>query len=262
MYIKDVIEKCDLLYPNSYTLEEKYFWCDELSEILTIKYNTRYVKSELSECGGSYILPENITSSMLCCLILQDEVIKKQDFARFGILCFDKDARAEIVLPASKVFSRVYAVYIQGYEKIRNINEELTVTFEDGAFICDKELFKEGDILDITIGEESFSDIYVLGVNHDEDTGKTRVLISSGDIPRGEKKAKIFRRVTEQTVCPPPFDSMYIDYVLGKICYYQNDFSACNNHMTLYNLKLLEYEKWLKSHPVIGYKKKKLKNWW
>lgn len=262
MYIEQVIEACDTLYPNPYTLEEKYFWCDELSELLTVRYNTQYVKSELTECGGRYLLPPGVTSSMLDSVICGNDVLKKQDFRTFGILCCDRDGRGEIVLPDNKLFSRVYAIYILPYEKIRNIDCELSVSFLEGAFVTDENIFRQGDVLDIKTEEKTFENVYVLDVEVLPESGKIKVFISSGDIPQGDMTVNIKRHVTEQTVCPPPYDSMYIDYVLGKICYYQNDFAACNNHMTLYNSKLSDYEKWLKSHPIVDFIKTKFKNWW
>ncbi len=261
MHIKQVISACDTFYPNPYTTDEKYFWCDELSSLLKLKYNTEYVKSELKEADGKYLLPEGVFSSMLDKIICGDRVLKKQDFRKFGILCTDYSDGGEIILPQPASFKRVYAIYLEPYEKIRNISFEGNLVFGEDYFLTDKNLFRQGDILKITIGEDVFEDVFVLDCLEEAD-GRIAVIIKGAEFTEGDAECKIEREVMEETICPPPYDSMYIDYVLGKICYYQNDFASCNNHMSLFNSKLADYEKWLKSHPITDYTETKLRNWW
>lgn len=262
MYIEQVINACDTFYPNPYTISEKYFWCDELSKLLKIKYNTEYIKSELFEADGKYLLPEGISSSMLDKIICGDRVLKKQDFREFGILCSDKQGRGEIILPENQSYKRVYAIYIEPYENIRNISFSGVVTFGKDYFLIDENLFRPGDILKITIGEDVLEDVFVLDFLTDTDTAKIKVITGGKEFEEGDVNCTIERKVMEETVCPPPHDSMYIDYILGKICYYQNDFPACNNHMSLFNSKLADYEKWIKSHPIVDYSVSKIRNWW
>lgn len=262
MYIEQVITACDTFYPNPYTVSEKYFWCDELSELLKIKYNTEYIKSELFLADGKYLLPEGVSSSMLDAIICGEKFLKKQDFREFGILCSDNFGRGEITLPENQSYKRVYAIFIEPYEKIRDITFSGKVIFGTDYFLIDKNLFRAGDIINIKIGEDVFNDVFVLDCVTDEDSGKIRVVTAGTEFPKQETECEIARKIMEKTVCPPPYDSMYIDYVLGKICYYQNDFPACNNHMSLFNSKLADYEKWLKSHPIVDYSVSKIKNWW
>lgn len=261
MYIEQVITACDTLYPNPYTESEKYFWCDELSELLKIKYNTEYIKSELFEADGKYLLPEGVCSSMLDSIICGDRVLKKQDFREFGILCSDNSGQGEIILPESQSFKRVYAIYIEPYEKIRNITFSGKLSFGSDYFLIDENLFRPGDTLKITIGEDIFDNVFVLDFLTD-DSGKIKIITAGAEFKEQETDCVIQRKVMEKTVCPPPYDNMYIDYLMGKICYYQNDFSACNNHMSLFNVKLADYDKWLKSHPIVDYSQSKIKNWW
>ena len=256
MYIEQVITACDTFYPNPYTKQEKYFWCDELSELLTIKFNTVYEREELSGTGGIYLLPEGVTASMIESVICGGKTLRKCEFVNNGIECSNK----ELYIPKNK-FDRVYVIYIKPYEKIRDV--EFTDTLEFGAdyFITNENNLRAGDGLSITIGDTTYDNVFVLGQEFSED-GKIKVLITGAEFEAGEKEASVRRHVMEETVCPPPYDSMYIDYVLGKICYYQNDFDACNHHMSLYNSKLLDYRNWVKSHPVSDYRVTNLKNWW
>lgn len=211
MYIEEVLKACDTLYPNSYTSEEKYFWCDELSYMLALKYNIAYEKKELT-------IPEN------------------------------------------NGFKRIYAVFAVPHKKIRNAVFEGIAEFGDGFFKIGENIFCAGDTLEITADGQKYDNITVLGVR--EEDGEFVFSVKAGVLPEGKHDSVIRRRITEQTVCIPPYDSMYIDYVLGRICYYQNDFAACNNHMTAFNSKLDDYERWLKKNPVTGYEKSRFKNWW
>lgn len=57
MKIIEVIERCDELYPNNYTCEEKIKWCDELGEIL----KDEYAKSFINGVQESYLPILDIT---------------------------------------------------------------------------------------------------------------------------------------------------------------------------------------------------------
>ena len=65
---------------------------------------------------------------------------------------------------------------------------------------------------------------------------------------------------SDETLCGPPYDSMYIDYVLAKICLYQRDFDTYNQFMASFNSKLDAYKRWYMSGPPR--RADKLKNWW
>lgn len=262
MYIEQVINACDTFYPNPYTKEEKYFWCDELSGMLNVKYNTQYVKSELFEADGRYLLPEGVSASMLDKIICGSEILKKQDFRELGVLCADTDSGCELSIPHQKSFKRLYAIYIKPYEKIRCIDFEGSIEFGEDFFLIDENILRVGDILKITVGEDVFDDVFVLSLSNDSESGKIRAEVSGALFETGVKNCRIERKVMEKTIAPPPYDSMYIDYVLSKICYFQNDFAACNNHMLLFNSKLADYDKWLKSHPIVDCSVSKIRNWW
>lgn len=260
MYIKQVLNTCDTLYQNPYTESEKYAWCDELSELLALKYNSELLKTELILQNGKYILPENVSISLLEKIILGDEEVKKSEFARYGINSYDNFGRGEFNLPEGLSYSRVYAVYLKPHDKIRAFKLSGNISFGENCFFTDEGVFKQGDVLKITVGDEVFENVLVLETQKSE--GRIKNVISNPLIAEGEREAEIEREITDKTVCPPPYDNMYVDFVLGKICYYQNDFSGCNNHMLLFNSKLSDYEKWLKSHPITGYSEVRLKNWW
>lgn len=255
MYIEQVITACDSLYPNPYTKQEKYFWCDELSEMLSIKLNTVYETKELEGAGGKYLLPEGVTASMIDTLTCGGVALKKREFGKYGIECTNK----ELCIPKDR-YDRVYVTYIKPYDKIRDIEISEDIVFGADYFLTSEDRFLPGDTLKITVGNDVYDNVFVLGVEA-VDENKIKVITSSEFLEQ-TKNAYIVRLVMEETVCPPPYDNMYIDYLLGKIAYYQNDFDACNHHMALYNSKLIDYRNWVKSHPVSDYRETKLRNWW
>lgn len=258
MYIEEVLKICDMLYPNSYTNEEKYLWCDELSDMLALKYNTAYEKKELFEKDGWLTLPDGVTASLIKKLICGGEEIT--DLESYGIICRERDGRAELTLPEKGGFRRIYAVFIVPHKKIRNAVFEGEAEFGEGFFKISKNIFCAGDKLEITVDEQKYDDITVLDTR--EENGGFVFSIRAGLLPEGRHECKIRRKITDRTACIPPYDSMYIDYILGKICYYQNDFAACNNHMSSFNSRLEDYACWLKKNPVTGYEKARLRNWW
>ncbi len=65
---------------------------------------------------------------------------------------------------------------------------------------------------------------------------------------------------SDETLCDTPYDIMYIDYVIAKICLYQHDFNTYNQFISLFNTRLDAYKRWRMSSPP--HQAEKLKNWW
>jgi len=66
----------------------------------------------------------------------------------------------------------------------------------------------------------------------------------------------------EETLPPPPYDAMYIDFVMAKCCYYQRDFDAYNQHITAFNSKLSDFSNWyIRTHMPERETENKIKNW-
>lgn len=66
--------------------------------------------------------------------------------------------------------------------------------------------------------------------------------------------------VSDTTLCDTPYDIMYIDYVIAKICLYQHDFNTYNQFISLFNTRLDAYKRWRMSSPL--HQAQRLKNWW
>jgi len=69
--------------------------------------------------------------------------------------------------------------------------------------------------------------------------------------------------ITEETIAPPPYDRMYIDFVLAKICYYQRDYDAYNQHIISFNSKLEDFARWyIERNMPVRATDNSVRNWW
>lgn len=277
MYIGEVLRRCDMLCPNEYSEYEKYKWCDELSAMLMNEHNKKYEKVTLSPLSdGSYVLPEGITFEMVDRIIVDGKEVDKLDFRSYGIeYLYGTDSR--FTLPEKhRASGDVDVVYLKQHEPIRNVvvsgNDVKEVISEKGVII-DRPMFRVGDMVSIAMSDGRVEETMVTGM-------ATKYLTTHGTIYTCTFPEKVVffarevfnvsgqatinnikRIVTEQTVCPAPYDRMYIDYVMAQICYYQRNFSVYNQHMNLFNQRLLAYQSWLQQRRVQD-KDGKFVNWW
>ena len=55
------------------------------------------------------------------------------------------------------------------------------------------------------------------------------------------------KKLCDELECCAPYDYMYVDYLIGKMCFYQNDYESCNQHMAQYNNKIALYQRFIKA---------------
>ena len=260
MYINEVVRICDSLYPNPFDRHEKYHWCDELSSTIRMVYDPVYVKCcpERGQDGG-YLLPEGVQFSMISRILRGNRELKKEDFRGFGIYTAATE-HGERIYSVPEGSGELTVIYKKPHENIRDIEYlDRAAEFGDGYVILEKCEFRRGDILTIRVGEQTVSDVAVLDV-FPEDKEMVRVILSPTGFS-GRLTADFRRDVTEQTVCEAPYDSMYIDYVLGNICYYQRDMSGYEAHMERFHQKMKEYAYWLKQNNQKE-QGRRICNWW
>lgn len=234
MKITEVIERADALQPNAYTREEKLDWCYELTAMLYAEikkvYDTIIITDGEGQEFADGILTEDIEQ-----VWVNGKRLTKTDDRSFEDIDF---SQGEIRI--------VYRVRPQPYreERAEGTYTFANVTDEDtgavyGSMSAPGTHFLVHDVLNITRGEES------------EQRCVTQV---SGDVyffadsfsEVGEAEAVIHQVLCEETAVPPPYDVMYIDYLLGKIAFYQNDLQEYNKHMIDFNTLLDGYAKWYK----------------
>lgn len=280
MYINEVIESVDRLLSNEYDLEEKYRWCDELSAMLTQEYRKEYDKVTLkADENGDYLLPENVLFEMIDRIFDGRYMLDKQDFRSDGVMYLSGINR-RIALPKRyRAKGDIDVIYIRQHEPIRRGENIISATGnvqKNGLFAPYKEIkgLRAGDTVNIEwayedddfIKDNAVDDVPLLFVT-DVDGEECFLTFPNNTLanaipPSGEKyKFRLTRIVTDKTICTAPYDSMYIDYLLAKICYYQHDYESYNQHMTLFNSKLKDYQMWLKEREPFG-DDGKMKNWW
>lgn len=303
MYINSVIESCDRLYPNEYSLKEKYIWCDELSAMLLQEYNKQYERIRIdADKDGTYLLPEGVTFEMIDRVFDGRHMIEKQDFRSFGVV-YLSGLHSRIALPdRHRGNPYIDVVYLKKHMPIRDIrieNADVILVYapnkeKSNVFYIKYLPFKKGDVLSFTVrltsGEVICDNVAVLDINMPDIAGEKyikqymnddamsmwyEVTVNEGAFSEAVTKVAnailisspkthgidIMRHVLDKTVCDAPYDSMYIDYVNAKICFFQRDYESYNQHMTIFNGRLAAYQAWLKERSPMG-DDGKMKNWW
>lgn len=273
MFINDVIRNVQDLYPSEYDLGEMYMWCNEVSSMLLIEDRNVFksVTLPVSE-DGTFLLPEGVTMEYVEYITAGNLVLNKKDMRSYGgrkiyIRGLNGFERKNPDIPTQTVTVE----YLEPYRPIRLSKYRGAVEFDadEGTFYIPVCEFVPGDILTIQIdaGSDDGQDldkVPLLGVDYDADRSKYVCTVPAETfetlIQDTDDDTLITRIITERTVCDPPYDSMYIDYVLAKICYFQRDMSAYNQHMTAFNSRLDAYKRWLMGRMPSD--DSTFKNWW
>ncbi len=65
--------------------------------------------------------------------------------------------------------------------------------------------------------------------------------------------------LNEEAVAPPPYDRMYIDFIMAHIALHQHDDESYSRYMGVFNSRYRDFTKWyIRKHSSRGYK---WKNW-
>lgn len=260
MYVTEAIEAADRLYPNEYGVFEKIKWVDELNAKIALEYRKRYKAADLfPDTDGEYLAPENVSWENIHSIRVGAKEIKKEDFSTYGIR-FIYGIRNRLCVPVNirRAKDVVRIIYLEAAEKIRVINiKDEDITFDANGFYIDKEVFLFGDIVNVKTeinGREIDKNVNVFKsylpevgstvfyVECDEGAFDFLGLGSEGN--EGEKvtaNASLRRIITEKTLCPIPYDDMYIQWICAKICFWQKAYDTYNQHMTVFNQLLSDY---------------------
>lgn len=266
MFINDVVRLVRRYYPSEYDTEEMYIWCDEVSSMLTMEDRQIYKRISLPvQTDGSLILPDGVDMENVVYFISGGRVLNKSDFREYGNRKFYVTGMNGFVAGSGgKRPASITVDYLAPFEPIRLVKYRGRAEIDktDATVQIDFCEFQAGDIINITVGADSFNNVPVLGVSFDGSAYTLSVPNGAFDnaSETSSDQAEISRVVTDSTVCPPPFDSMYVDYVLAKINMYQRDMDSYNQFMTAFNSRLLAYKNWLISKMPKG--DGRFKNWW
>lgn len=248
MYIGEVIRRAQNYCPSEYDINEMYLWCDEVSSMLAIEDRNVFIKETLiPDATGRVLLPPNVKFENIISVSSGGRTLKKEDLRNISI-------NKECLLP-------VELIYLKPYMPIRVISHtgEVTVDKENSKLIVETNFFKAGDVIMVQL-EGLSKELLVCNVEFSDEKYLLTVLEGTLDDFADSGTAIIERVVTDKTVCDAPYDGMYIDYIIAKICMYQRDFNTYNQFMTSFNSRLNAYKKWITNQlPQAG---GRLKNWW
>ncbi|MBQ2663115.1 MAG: hypothetical protein IJH36_03295 [Clostridia bacterium] len=269
MYINEVIREADALNPNEYTLNEKYAWIDELNATLMQEHLYKYASVELEPMeDGTYLLPEGITFEMVDRIIAQGRSIEKYDFRSFGITPLYTPRERFFVPVHCQAKGAITVIYLAQYEPIRTFENDNTRyiwdSFKSALVIpIDEMVLQVGDTVEMS------------RLSQTEQCGITKIEVSpsgwegyclayldkrlSGGAA-GNEYWKCKRIVTDQTLVPAPYDRMYIDWILAKIAFYQNNYIVYNQQMNKFYNTLRQFDNWRISRAPAD-KDNKIRNW-
>lgn len=280
MLINEVIERADKLVENEYSIEEKYHWCDVVSGEIKSLYARDYRKARLHRWKDNmFLLPQDCEYRYIEKLRFGGHEIDKEDMRTFGfretyfgdtaVLCCGKWFPFVRSVP-----DMVEIVYLPVYRPIRRIYlSSESVTFPDSSGKrCTLRMnedcpFIGGDVIEITYGDTKTTlNIMKRTADFDEDSLKMYYILEYGEgeadnLPSGEIKADISRIVTDRTICDPPYDEMYIDYICAQICFYQRKHDIYNQFISRYNDRLEEYGRMMKEFASKN-DRTVFSNWW
>ncbi|MBQ3125371.1 MAG: hypothetical protein IJC09_08130 [Clostridia bacterium] len=246
MYIGEVIRRVQSYCPSEYDTNEMYLWCDEVSSMLAIEDRNIFVKEILKpDKEGRVLLPQGVGFENVISVTSEGRELKKEDL---------RNQNTNMVSSAP-----IEVIYLKPYSPIRTVtyNGDIGVDKEKSQLMIGADIFKTGDVITVEIGGVS-KELQVFGATFNGDGFVVDVSDVEGLPDSGA--GSVSRVVTDKTVCDAPYDGMYVDYIIAKICMYQRDFDTYNQFMTSFNSRLLAYKKWITNQlPQAG---GKLKNWW
>ncbi len=223
---------------------------------------------------GSFLLPENVDMENIEYITAGRTVLSKRDLREYGgRKIYVKDLNGIFLKNGVRLPSSVKVDYLAPYEPVRlaKYRGGISINKDEGEFTINSCEFIPGDILVIRLGvkdgsvSQSFENVPLLSVRFEDGDAYSYICTVPEDTFKTAEKtadenALITRVVTERTVCAPPFDSMYIDYVMAKINLYQHDTDGFNTYMTQFNSRLSAYKNWLIKRMPKG--EGRLINWW
>lgn len=244
MTVEEAIHSADVLYPNRYSMSEKLRWCYEV---------TAAIRNEIKKIYDFVVTDEQHLR----------ETLDRVGFDRVESLITGSRTRPKTdvrtwynngqdILPPD-FQGAVKVVYLTEPEPYRYVKYAGNGRIREGVLIlpesCD---LRTGDTIDICYGEQEAT-FPIIGDSSGYYLGDDTIDFAG--------ELSLEKRMNEPLECEAPYDYMYVDFLLGKICYYQNDYDNYNQHMAQYNNKISMYQRWRKERDVYG-SIQNLRNFW
>ena len=280
MFIKEAIERADKLINNEYDIDEKYHWCDVVSAELRAMRNDFKRVDLILYNDNTYLLPEDCDISSVEKIIAAGQEIPKRDMRTNGLYMSYAAGAAAIIVEfgsrTDRLCDTITIVYKPIYRPIRTPKEtDVTAVLTAGSdAITDDTItvsptspFIAGDTVKLTAGSKTAeASILIRRVipNYDYRNLKCELTCGKGELSAigyGSKTIDMERVVTDRTLCPPPYDEMYIDYIAAQICFYQRKTDIYQQHIARYNTRMADYKLYLKDTEAVN-DHTQFVNWW
>lgn len=232
MELTRVIDTVDSLYPNPFTLKEKIRWCDEVSA--GIRRQAKKIYDTISINIGSdrgLELPDDIAFEDVEVAYLNGKSIDKMDFR--SLLTDDTainvsyPAKLELVYLTKPMPTRI--VSIKG---AFDVSENFIKIDSPDLYPCDLIEWVELDGPDAEPDWSRASSCYILDRAYDGLVVEDNTFSPQTATPLAIRR--VIDDVTE--IDELPYDNLYVEYILAKIAFYQQDYTAYNAHIDQYNV--------------------------
>ncbi|MDP4117970.1 MAG: hypothetical protein Q8873_02125 [Bacillota bacterium] len=241
MTVEKILEMIDTLAPNNCLNEQKLYWYNQCESIICNKAIRRYTYFETEIIQGIVKLPDGYSSEDIESVYIDGEVCDKLDF----ISGF-----------ATKTYTTPQKIGVVVKEHHNEIVQESfagTLNFSGDTIIMENHPFVSGNSIDIT------STFF---------TGRVTVLGTSGDslyvnrsFEQNECTGTAVTSLNIEVNARPPYDRLYIDYILAQMDYYNKDFEGYNNNSYMFN-ELLDELICVNEQSASGTKSKKVVGIW
>lgn len=241
MKITEVLNRVKKLYPNTFTDEEMLNWCYAVTCTIRERYRDIYERATFKG-GGDIALSPLVLFEDIERVYINGKEIEKTDETSF-VYSLEELSDKDIVEIVYRVRAEPYGeTELEGY----------TISGSNLVFQGEAPIYVyPSDKLRFTYTNGTETVFYVL-----DKTGNVITLNGSPE----SNLSKITTVMEDETEVPPPFDDMYIQFVLAKIGFYQNDVDMYNKHISIYNSLINDYGVWYKRTAPI--KSTQFKNMW
>ncbi len=245
MKILSAINAADSLSPNHFTLDEKLMWCNEVTTAIRRGVKKSYKTLDTVITSAEDIcIPEDINVSDIEMVFIDGRPIDKADFRSLPFL-----NHGEILSGYGINFSspkNLRLVCLDMPKEIRDI--DIRGEFKTDAnciYGCELPFF-EGDCIKIFPFEDLDAEPNLT------DAAETYVVSNDGEkimlsddilTPETAAYLEIKRVIDDETEADPPYDRMYIEYILAKGALYQHDYDSYTAHMVQYNNLFDEFKR-------------------
>lgn len=278
MLINEVIRRADALVENEYSAEEKYHWCDVVTAELVQSYSRKYSRVKLfSWADGKFLLPQDCVFEQIDRLIYNGCEIPKEDMRRYGFFAERNGERLYLIkdshMRGEEAVEVVYMPTPMPVRRIELYNAEIVLPSKDKdgkrkTLRMDNTCpFLPGDSVELVYGgEKRVINILDRQSDMDEISLSLYYVLEYGegetdDLPTGTIKADMKRIVTDMTLCPAPYDEMYVDYIAAQLSFYQRKYDVYQQFMARYNERFKEYGRQVKDCDTAAVDHRFI-NWW